>query len=228
MGTLTFAKRTCAAIAFTCALLTLTGCGSGESEAVAQEPQVDPRFATADALLAHYNSIATRDPVNPDAMMELMYAETPAQQQFINLARLTIPQAKLDHAMFEQFGECLDPKEKRHHLSPDEPAHMSKREESRCQAEFTDHSGDKITLYLVRVGDRWWVSGYTFEYDPDLRSVMKESTDLSKYERELQAAGTIAQSLASRIRTGEFKSADDARKAYVDAIVTHTLQQMKR
>jgi hypothetical protein len=228
MSTDTLAKHTFAAIAFTCALLTLSGCGGAESEAVAQEPQVDPRFATADALLAHYNSIATRDPVNPDAMMELMYAETPAQQQFINLASLMMPLAKLDHAMFEQFGECLEPKDKRHQLSPDEPARMSKREDSRCQAEFTDHAGDKITLYLVRVGDRWWVSGYTFEYDPDIQRTMKESTDLSKYEQELQTIGTVAQSLIARIRASEFKTADEARKAYIDSIVSHTLQRMKR
>ncbi|MCA9290405.1 MAG: hypothetical protein KDA25_04705, partial [Phycisphaerales bacterium] len=39
---------------------------------------------------------------------------------------------------------------------------------ARAIAAYSDADRRPHDLHLVRVGDRWWISGYTFEYDPDV------------------------------------------------------------
>lgn len=62
------------------------GCGEGGGgNAVGSNtPAIDPRFATAEALLEYYNQVAMTGPkVNIESIFDLLYAETGLQEQLI-------------------------------------------------------------------------------------------------------------------------------------------------
>lgn len=42
------------------------------------------------------------------------------------------------------------------------------RDGTRAVAAYTDAQGRSHDLHLVEAGDRWWISGFTFEYDDDV------------------------------------------------------------
>jgi hypothetical protein len=202
------------------AALVLYGCGNDAAEApVTESASVDPRFASAEALLDYYNSISTREPVDARAALELFYPENDLQRRYLGIAQNLRSVAELDRLMFERFGECMDPKKRKHSLSPDQPATMTKREDSRAQAQCIDSKGKKTTLHLVQIGDRWWVSGYTFEYETE----WKESiADLDRFEQFVRSMAAASQNVATSITDGSLKSAQEARKALGQAIIATT------
>src|SRR5690349_11787942 len=148
------------------AVVAISACAKS-NEPIAAPVQPDPRFASAEALLEYYNSLTTREPVDMIAVYNACYAENDVQRQYIDASRQLQPFAELDRLMFQKFGECFNPKSKSHMLAPDKPAKMIKLEGQRAEAELINSDGETQTLRLVQIGDRWWVSGYTFEYLPD-------------------------------------------------------------
>jgi hypothetical protein len=187
--------------------LCFSGC-SEKPEAPAAPAAVDPRFATAAALLAHYNSITTREPVDIVAAYDLCYAENDFQRRYIDASRRMLPFCELDRLMFEKFGECFDPKRKAHLLAPDQPASMTRDAEQRAEAKFIDSEGDPETLHLVRVGDRWWVCGFTFEYEPQMEEYKQNMDGLERLTDALVAA---APTVIEGIKSGQITSAKKAR-----------------
>lgn len=196
----------------------LAGC-AGESEADASgqaQASVDPRFATADGLLAHYNSIATRTPVDARATCALFYAENEKQRQFLNIMQSMVPAAELDQLMRDEFGEGLDPRRKTAMLQGDGPAAISKRSNQRAEAKYTDKDGKVQTLYLVQIGDRWWISGYTVEYVPEWKEMI---ADMDKFEKAMAAMGDAANATIVKIKSGSVKTAQQARKAFGESMM---------
>ena len=196
-----------------------SGCGSSEAPPppAADVAAIDPRFASPEAIVEYYNSLTTCNPVKVGASLDLFYAETELQRRYIAIVRSLAPVAELDYLMFDRFNELLDPnKQKRHMLSPDSPAVLTIREDSRAQGVFKDADGVEQTLYLVRIDRRWRVSGYTLEYNEGWTS---QIADLDKFEPAMEKAGRAAQAVKRKLELGALTSAADVRTAFGEAII---------
>ena len=213
-----FALRVAAA---SCALIIaagLVGCpGSSSTQNAGDEESADPRFETAESLLAYYNSLTTVEPVNAAGVFGMYRAENDQQRQYIAIARATLPIAQLDFMMYKRFGETLDPKSAGPMLAPCQAAKFTSREEGRAQAEQIDATGRKDTLYLVQADGRWWVSGFTLEYDTEFTKSFDEASMTMEQLHALQAAVRPAM---EGIQHGSITSAAAARAAVAAALVS--------
>jgi hypothetical protein len=193
------------------------GCGRASNDTDEnKKAAIDPRYASADSVLATYNSLVTKSPVEAARALELFYAESPAQQHYLSIAMSTVPLAEWDWFMFEKFGEGASRSAKHPQLSPDAPAVIFERGDRRVKARYKDNDGEEQTLYLVQIGDRWWVSGYTLEYDKTWRQMVGDAEGIDENLKKFaEACGPVIE----RLKRGEFKSADEARKALGKALV---------
>lgn len=195
-------------------MLSLAACSGensgGEQSASASTAAatVDPRFASAEALLQYCNQITTTDPVNPAAQIELVYAENELQQQLLRFMRSVIPITDLDRRMFEKFREGWIPGNTKPMTAPDKPAVMISNDSSRAQAEYQNDKGEPQTLQLVKIGDRWWVSGYTYEYDPKMSEMLP---NLDAMERLINSIIPYVPSAIADIEAGRLTSAQQVR-----------------
>src|SRR5262245_5091253 len=148
----------------------LVGCnrqpapGSG-----AQTPATAPRdpFATADGLLAQYNSLTTRDQVDGVGVQALYRAEDDLQKRIIEYNRNWLVMADLDQAMRERFNEPWNPNVPDAFLTPsNEPAQITERSDDHATAKCRTSKNTMKTLYLVKADGRWWLSGRTLQEEP--------------------------------------------------------------
>ncbi len=206
------------------AVLSCAGCGGQPDAPVPAVAAVDPRFASAEALLDHYNELTVDRPlIDPVALMDLMYAANELQERLLRMVRNFIPSVELDQAVWERFGEALTPRQRLGKpvetapLAPNpRPAVFTENTGDRALAREFNADGTETRLYLVRVGDRWWVSGYGFEYRPEFTSTF---ADLDKGEQFLKRVGSVAAGITQRVRAGEFTSVDEVRKAFGVALI---------
>lgn len=192
---------------------TLSGCGGDASDQqTAVPPAADPRFATADALITYYNQLTYEtELIDARATLELYYAENDLQRQMVRVITESVPSIDLEQAMWEQFGQGFNPAAPRSPLTSNREATViTERNGPRVLAREVDAQGSVNTIHLVQVGTRWWLSGYTLEYDDEFTDAI---ADFDAYEQFLRDLGLVASSVASRIRRGEFSSAEKAREA---------------
>jgi hypothetical protein len=201
-------------------VLALPGCGGGAetTDAAPAAPAVDPRFASADALLDHYNSIAMKGPViDLAAILDLMHAENDLQRRMLGAMRSMMPMYEIEVAMRERFGEGLNPGEMDASLAPSaDAAVIGTRSDRRAEATYTDHDGSTSTLYLVQIGPRWWLSGFTLEHDPDFVS---DPDELEKMETMASKLAPVLPPVLARVRAGEFSAAQEVRMAIAMALI---------
>ncbi len=202
----------------------LVGCGENGETAVIEQPAVDPRYATAEALVDYYNELTTyRRVVDADSILELLFAENAQQRRIIAVLSNHTPILKLEQAMWERFGERLDEDEKVVPLGPNlRPAFITEHSGQRAMARETNRDGRESDLYLVQIGDRWWISGYTLEYDPEFKSLRD---NLEGFERLTQSLAGLAPGITQRIRADEFSTPDQVRKAMGEALVAQIESQ---
>ncbi|MHC4108251.1 MAG: hypothetical protein ACYSTY_09235 [Planctomycetota bacterium] len=216
-----FSKQTAlmsATVAGVLAATALAGCRENGETAAIERPAVDPRFATAEALVDYYNELTTdRHVVDTDSTLELLFAENDQQRRIIAVLRNYAPILKLEQAMWERFGERLDAKEKLAPQGPNlRPAIITEHAGQRAMARETNRDGAESNLYLVQIGDRWWISGYTLENDLEFKSIRD---DLEGFEQITLNLAGIAPGITQRLRGGEFTAPDDVRKAMGEALV---------
>ena len=82
-------------------------------------------------------------------------------------------------------------------------------------AKETISDGSESDLYLVLIGDRWWMSGYTLEYDPLLKGLRE---NLEGNERVMRNLAAVAPGITRRLGNGEFDAADEVRAAFGEAL----------
>ena len=202
-------ERLGTAIAITIIVL-LSGCSS-EEPVVNQPPPVDPRFASADALLATFNEIITQPRVDPYAWIDLFYAENDLQRRLLACLRELIPLDNLEQTVYEKFGEHFRPDRKSPPFAPDKPSSIIEYNDQRAIAEGINTDGETYKTYFVQVGDRWWISGFTFEYDPK-RKVGIEGLDA--FERLVEMIAPAAPAVLNNIESGVITSVEEARLAF--------------
>ena len=112
---------------------------------------VDPRFASADALLEYYNQVLTQQPkLDSREVLSLMFAETPLQERLLALYRDSLPLLELDDACWEQYGAGLNPGTDE---SPFEPARhratMTESDNDRAKARRRRNDGSRADVYCI-------------------------------------------------------------------------------
>jgi hypothetical protein len=196
----------------------LTGCGGGDDAESTEvqavlAPPVDPRFASAEALLDYYNELAMREPaIDPEPLFDLLYAENDLQKRLIQVAESISLYMRLEQAVWDRFGDTIEPSAPHPPLTPNpQPAQFTSRDSDRATAAEIDAAGKERTLYFVRVGDRWWLSGYTLEYDPGTAEIIE---NLEGWERAEGAATPHIRMIHDRLERGEFRTIADVRQAF--------------
>jgi hypothetical protein len=186
-------------------------------------PAVDARFGSAEALVGTFNGLTANDPVDVEAVFELVRVENERQQTLLNVLRLAEPVQPLEQAMHAQFKQPLDrtpPSELG--LRSNASARLARNEGERATAICKKADGRSATIHLVRYDNRWWISGNTWEQDPELKKAGE--VDLFVRETTLRALGKITREYSGRVRAGEFKTVDAARKAIHEAMIRHIAQ----
>lgn len=205
--------------------IALSGCGGAEEpdETAVQPPQIDPRFATAESLVNHLNAIVNGATIDPATIDEILYPENDAQRKLVDVFRLAISTLAVDREMIEQFDETFDDEAVTGLELPFESAaRITSSNADRARAKAVDWLGEKWDLHLVRMANRWWISGYTFEYDPAWKDVEPEIAELLTYlTLTIPSSRRTALEMAPRVRAGEFKSAQAVRQEFMRAHMTY-------
>lgn len=196
-------------------VLSLNACGSEPEDAATQTPTVDPRFASADAILETYNQIITQPRVDPHAWHNLFYAENDLQRRVLACLGTIIPFHNLEQKVYEEFGELFTPNSKSPPYAPDKPSKMIEYNDHRAIAEGINTDGETYKTYFVQIGNRWWISGYTFEHDPDTKKTIE---NLDAFERIVATIAAAAPTVLNKIESGEITSAEQARTAFAAEI----------
>ena len=118
--------------------------------------------------------------------------------------------------MYRQFGEGFL-KSKRTKIRPATPAKLTKIEDLRAEGWFKDSRGRERPLHLVAVDGRWWVSGYTLEYETDTedRQLVEGLVD---FLLDGPADSTHVLPVLAELKAGKFKSAQLVRDAVSNAL----------
>lgn len=198
----------------------VAGCGTDSaSEQPSEVDQVAPRFATAEALVARISSLTEREEPDFRAYYDLFYPETPAQKAWDHFAEeYILPNTEFHFEVMHRFGRDADDGK-----SVGSPGFWRTKNlrlvedgEHRAKAVFQSDVRDDEDIYLIRVGDRWWVSGYTWEYHPNFNAetigeIARLSIGLQPYIDE------VLQSL----RADEFATPMEANAAFKAAVRRH-------
>lgn len=199
-------------------VLSLNACSSSEPKATtAQTPTVDPRFATAESLIEYYSSIDKTSTEYLSRTIELYYAETPLQKKIQRFFLTVEPRMELRDEIKDYFGEAFDRYQWEEVLGGPMPTEIKETPPTKRwpPATITEHNGDRAKavqkspysgsekMRLVKVGTRWWFSGYTWEYD-EMKNMSEEALDtlLAHNEKEIIAM----KQLRARLKAGEFKT----------------------
>lgn len=182
------------------------------SSAAPQPPPVDPRYASAQALVEQFNSLTTHDPVDVVAVNALFYAENSRQKALIDVTGIMVPIIPLNDAMQARFKEPLDPTTPKAFVNKaNGPAKITQDQGERAVATYKEWDGRTETLQLVKYNSRWWISGYTIEQSPKLKDITDD--DITFMRIVFGGMAAVAPTFVERIKSGEFKSASEARRA---------------
>lgn len=194
----------------------LSGCEDRPTNGVVRASQVDPWHASPEALVEYFNSLFTTDPINFRSYVAAFYAENDLQRRLVRLHSALPPVLDLSTAVRERFNDTIIPDADNFSSEPiSTPAHITERTEGRAQATYTEFDGKEATLYLVQIGEQWWISGFTLEYDPLLPS---SDESLAFWEDVVNSYAAVGPNLTGRVRAGEFGSITDFRDALGAAV----------
>ncbi len=83
--------------------------GQDEPTIIAEEPQADPRFTSADALVEYFNELTTTEPANLRRVNELYFGENELQQRLIAHHGNFVGVLELHQALYDRFGRGYFP-----------------------------------------------------------------------------------------------------------------------
>jgi len=195
------------------ALIGLAACGSDAPPTQQSLAPSTPTYPTPDSVVVAFNAIQTSPRLDVRGYYELIHAETEAQKRLLSTKDSMAIVHDLEAALKSRFSATLipdDPRAFAHELLV--PATITKSDADRAEASFVDEDGDSRILYLVRVGDRWWISGYTEEGAPGRKSKTAEGWDL--YVQIVQCMADGCAGFDKRVASGEFATIE----AYHSAI----------
>lgn len=193
--------------------LALGGCGGTEAQEVETPPPppVDPHYASAEALIDYFNAQNSKWPPDVRGINSLFYAETDMQRRVIAALRDYLAVFDFFAAIQERFGSRLEA-EVIEKLTANSAEHASLKEfkDQRGKAVSTLENGSTRMLYLLQYENRWWISGYSFEYDPKLKKLLDNPEALQDFEKFGHILRGIFETVNTRLRSGQFYSRAEA------------------
>lgn len=208
---------------FTLTVVSLSSCGS-DDEQTNEQSNVDSRFATAESLIEYYNTFDRTVARDRLLILDLYYSENQRQEKLLRLFRSAYGESELRISLKNYFGKALEEYTWEEVLREPMPTDIKESPPPRKwpPAKVTEHNGDRAiavqgnpymgdeTFQLVKVGSRWWISGYTDEYQ--MTDISDEYLDrqIAEHEKNLNAR----QQLQPRLLAGEFKTP----RAYFDEL----------
>jgi hypothetical protein len=210
-------KRITCIFSICLAMIGLCGCSGGDDSATAAEQDassVDPTRANARALFDHIQSICNLEHPDAEAYYALVHTETPKQKIWIAfVSNVLLPRTRFAKACYEKFGEY--PLIGQAMVWEIAGSIWKKEDADRAEIECTNDHGVKSPLHLVRIGDQWWISGYTFEY---AKHIGFDEPGFDKMTQSLPGIGPYIDRVTSRVRNGAFATLEEAEEAQSDAI----------
>lgn len=198
-------------VASSVACFLLSGCGDSSGSQAAAPVEVNP-FPTAESLVEHINRISVDvATIDPMAFLSLIQAENAVQERLVRLANYFALSRHFEQTLWEKFGQGVS--SQRPPLEPDKHrAVMTTNDGSRANATQLQNDGRTATLYLVRLGERWWISGFTLEYSDEAKTFME---GMDEFERAATALADVLPGVTARVLAGEFASAVDAHRTLI-------------
>lgn len=202
----------------------IAGCSGGE----ANEETVDSlsnesvlRFATVDALVEKFNSITMMNPRDHRGECEMIYPENDLQRRLLQIENNLILLYELAVSVRERFDKPLlpDSPEAFNTLPHQELVVITKQEDNRAEGLYTDSNGETVTLYLVRVGQWWRISGRTLEQYPG--SLVDDPAAMTYMEEFSRFSSAVVPDVLQKLEAGEFDNYEQFREAYSAASVAH-------
>lgn len=200
------------------AAIGLSGCGGSPQPAAPEAPAVDPRYATAEALVEHYNGCMTRPPRDLRTMKGLVYAENEIQRQALAIMDMMVVTQEFARAFEARFNEPWSRQLSESDKKADQPARLTRVDAQRADGEYVSGKGEKSKLMLVKVGDRWWISGYTYEYDPEFRKAFPQG-DVAKAAAAVKLFVDVIANVHARMNNNEFATGQAVRMAALDGMI---------
>ena len=84
------------------------------------------------------------------------------------------------------------------------PARLTEHSDGRAVATYVDSLGLQHKLHLVNIGERWWISGYTMQYE----SLVEEQM-LDRLDEITRRRAEVKRQLLPRLLAGEFRTPED-------------------
>ncbi len=186
------------------------GCGGSEPATIAAAEPAPTPYATADELPEHINDLLSRDPIDVDGLERLYHTENDLQRRLLRSSASLRGIDELAHRVHQRYGEGLLKVADYSPLAPLPPATIIDRTHPRALARTFRPDETPYDLYLVQIGDRWWISGYTLER-------IFESPNLAQAiaEKDFSNASERARTFMARVDRGEFETIEEVRKAWL-------------
>jgi hypothetical protein len=209
--------RRFARIAALCLVFYLCSCSDGDDHATPTEQQpsvvTDPVRTSAHALFDYVQSISNQEYADAEAYFVLVYTETAKQKVWMDfIQNMELPNNRFGKACQARFGEL--PLLRGGIVWKIASFRWQKEDADRAVIECVNDHGVKWPLHLVKVGDQWWISGYTFEYGNN----GFDQPGFERLGRTMPGIGSYIDAVAVRVRNGEFATLKEAEKALEAAI----------
>lgn len=201
-------------------LASMAACSSKESESVAEAAPVDPRYASADALTAHVDDLMRQmndgQISHARTFLSLVYAETPLQERFNRIASNADPLIALLDSAISRFPDVREAFMSGFEESVEDefggvviytPARIKSRDDRRAVIHWPESDDPDSELHLVEFDGRWWISGYTFEYDPIVHDALS-GPDADEIERFTSSLAREARTLNDQLNSGTIASSE--------------------
>lgn len=203
--------------------LVVSGCGEAATEQTVEStgPIIDARYQTANALVNYAKDLLDQTPPDVETFhYELFYWENEDQQVWeLHNAVIVLPNALLSNDLKVKFGETFIVPLPLQDLEIRDTT-LTNNEGGRAEGVFYDTDGRERVLHLVEIEGRWWISGYTFEYAGGdfINNIGGSIDDLNEFNAILLRYRPVVIEIRNRLHNGEFKTIDEANRAFDDAI----------
>lgn len=163
---------------------------------------------TAQSLLSAFQAMYTSTPPDMEGIIGLIHAENDAQESWIQYLQGRVLLARLDRESLARFGETVRGSQTLVMVWPVDSMEIEKESDDRVDVRCTEDGARPVTLYLVRVDDRWWISGYSFEHHRAHQDV-----DIGKLAQAVESTRSEVERVINRLRAGEFANLEELRAA---------------
>lgn len=212
-----------------CIALTFAGCSGSEEEAQdetspALSAAPDQRFASAESLVMHAQSLLSGAAPRLAEFYGLFYWETPDQhiwERYLN--ETAIPSELLNQEVEVRFGKgSAFAKPGANARAKINDTAVAGANTARATGSWTDGFNKRRTLHLVKVSDRWWISGNSSEATGKdiLARYPGKTIEFMRGFNEYAAAKNQPQAMASvlqKLRNGGFTSLQGVKDALLEA-----------